>query len=213
MYRKSILENFLDEVDVVLRTLFPPKSRITSRLTPAQTVPESNLTNSEKKQIASLMRVNHAGEVCAQALYRSQALTARVSEVKVHLEEAAKEEIDHLAWCEQRLRELDSQPSRLNLVWYMGSFLIGFTAGIAGDRWSLGFLAETEQQVSEHLEKHLALLPSQDKKTKVILTQMEEDERQHAQVAYNEGAAPLPFFIKFIMQGTSKIMTSISYYV
>lgn len=213
MQEKSILEKLLCEADVALRTLFPPKPRAVVRATPAQEFPEEKLTSQEKNYIASLMRVNHAGEVCAQALYRSQAFTARGSAVRIQLEQSAKEEEDHLAWCEQRLGELDNRTSRLNFLWYMGSFLIGLSAGLAGDKWSLGFLAETERQVAEHLQKHLKLLPTQDKKTKAILTQMEEDESHHAEVAIQEGAVPLPFLIKKLMQSTSKIMTTLSFYL
>lgn len=142
------------------------------------------------------MRVNHAGEVCAQALYRGQALTAKLVEVRAQMAEAAAEEIDHLAWCEERLRELDSRPTVLNPFWYLGSLMLGMAAGLAGDRWSLGFVAETERQVSQHLQKHLQKLPAQDNKTKLILERMHEDEAYHADMAMAAGAAELPDFIK-----------------
>lgn len=192
----NLLDSLIGEIDAALRTLRPPTLRSSTRMTPAASISENCLNASEKKHVAGLMRVNHSGEVCAQALYRGQALTAQLVEVKTQMAKAAAEEIDHLAWCEQRLNELNSQPSLLNPLWYFGSFMLGIVAGAAGDRYSLGFVAETEKQVSQHLQKHLRKLPAQDNKTKHILEQMHEDETQHADIAIAAGAAELPEFIK-----------------
>lgn len=207
----SLLEKLLCEIDVALRTLAPPAQRTSKRQSPSEGLSEQPLRAQERRHIAGLMRVNHAGEVCAQALYQGQALTAQLAKVRAQMTEAAEEEIEHLAWCEQRLYELGSQPSLLNTFWYLGSFMIGALAGLAGDRWSLGFVAETERQVSAHLQSHLQKLPAQDKKSRAIVEQMYEDEVHHAEVASEAGAIELPFFIKKIMQGTSKLMTRSSY--
>lgn len=209
----SFLENLICEIDGALRTLAPPQKRPCQRQSPGENLAEPPLNAQERKHVAGLMRVNHAGEVCAQALYQGQALTAQLTEVKAQMDAAASEEVDHLAWCEQRLQELGSQPSLLNPFWYLGSFLLGTLAGAAGDRWSLGFVAETEKQVVDHLQKHLQTLPPQDQKSKAILEQMNEDEAQHAELAKNAGAAELPFLIRRSMQAVSKLMTRNSYYV
>ncbi|KTD36509.1 ubiquinone biosynthesis protein [Legionella nautarum] len=209
----SLFENIICEIDTALRTLAPPAQRVVQRHSPAEGLHESPLSSQEKRHIAGLMRVNHAGEVCAQALYQGQALTAQLARVKAQMDEAAAEEIDHLAWCEQRLLELGSQPSVLNPIWYLGSFMLGSLAGMAGDRWSLGFVAETERQVTQHLQNHLQKLPPQDEKSKLILEQMEEDEAHHAEVAKEAGAAELPLVIKKLMQAVSKLMTHSSYHL
>ncbi|WP_131764443.1 2-polyprenyl-3-methyl-6-methoxy-1,4-benzoquinone monooxygenase [Legionella drozanskii] len=213
MRSPSLFENIICEIDAALRTLAPPAQRVVQRQSPAEGLHESTLSSQEKRHIAGLMRVNHAGEVCAQALYQGQALTAQLARVKTQMDEAAAEEIDHLAWCEQRLLELGSQPSVLNPLWYLGSFMIGSLAGMAGGRWGLGFVAETERQVTQHLQSHLQKLPPQDEKSKLILEQMEEDEAHHAEVAQEAGAAELPLFIKKFMQGVSKLMTHSSYHL
>lgn len=213
MRHLSVLDKLVCNIDISLRTLLVPDSRIAQRESPAQTIAEHPLTSDEKKHIAGLMRVNHAGEVSAQALYQGQALTAKLGAVKEQMTEAALQEIDHLAWCEQRLKELGSQPSRLNPLWYYGSLFIGMMAGLAGDRWSLGFVAETERQVTNHLQEHLGRLPPEDQKTHAILSQMQEDETLHAQTAQNAGAAELPFAIKKSMQMVSMLMTRSSYYI
>lgn len=213
MHTPNFFHKLILEADTVLRTLFPPQQRNSQRPSPADYIPDNPLNSSEKKHVASLMRVNHAGEVCAQALYQGQALTAELKEVKAQMLEASAEETDHLSWCEQRLGELDSHTSRLNSLWYAGSFLIGALAGLAGDRYSLGFLAETERQVSAHLEKHLQDLPPQDHKTRLILEQMHQDEMQHAEAAVQAGGAALPKGIQMLMQFMSKIMTKTSYYL
>lgn len=209
----NFIDNLINEFDTALRTVLPPKERCTVRPSPAEHVDESLLTLSEKQHIAGLMRVNHAGEVCAQALYQGQALTAKLTHIKQQMSEAAQEEVDHLAWCEERLYELDSRPSLLNPVWYGGSLLLGALAGLAGDKVSLGFVAETERQVSAHLYKHLQALPAADNKTRAILAQMKDDEEQHAQLAIEAGAIELPFLVKKLMNAVSKLMTKSSYHL
>ena len=159
------------------------------------------------------MRVNHCGEVCAQALYQGQALTAKLPEVRQRMERAAQEENDHLDWCESRLKALDNRKSLLNPFWYAGSFLIGAAAGVAGDKWSLGFVAETEHQVEAHLESHLERLPSQDQKSRAVLEQMKTDEIHHAEMALEAGGAKLPAPIRLAMKLTSKLMTKSVYYL
>ena len=174
---------------------------------------EPSLTLKEKKHVAGLMRVNHAGEVCAQALYQGQAITAQLTTVRAQMTIAATEELEHLAWCEQRLTELGSRPSVLNPLWYSGSFLLGAVAGLLGDRFSLGFVAETERQVTHHLEQHQRHIPPQDKKTMAILSQMQDDEQHHAETALAAGGIELPFLIKQLMHSTSKLLTKSSYYI
>lgn len=213
MSQLSLFDKLLCEIDTALRTLVVPEYRNSDRTNPGQNISEPSLSAQEKSHVAGLMRVNHAGEVSAQALYQGQALTAQLTEVKVQMLAAAAEEVDHLAWCEQRLRELDSRPSILNPLWYGGSLVLGAIAGLAGDKWSLGFVAETERQVTRHLEEHQQHLPSQDIKTRVVLAKMQEDEAHHADVASAAGAAELPFLIKQLMQSVSKLMTKTSYYM
>jgi ubiquinone biosynthesis monooxygenase Coq7 len=209
----DLLDSVLSQVDATLRTVFAPKNRAGTRVSPANSLQEAQLSLTEKQHVAGLMRVNHAGEVCAQALYQGQAVTAKQVAIKQQMQTAAEEEIDHLAWCETRLNELDSRPSLLNPLWYTGSFLIGMLAGLAGDRWSLGFVAETERQVSLHLEKHLQKIPEQDGKTCAILKKMNEDETRHAESAMAAGAAELPLLIKMLMNGVSMLLTRGSYYI
>lgn len=171
----------------------------------------SGLDVVERKHAAGLMRVNHVGEVCAQALYQSQKLVARNPEIQEMLDHSGQEEMDHLAWCETRLQELGSHTSYLNPLWYAGSFVIGLAAGLAGDKWSLGFVAETEKQVENHLESHLEKLPKQDQRSRAIVDQMRIDEIAHGQAAKNAGGANLPEPIQKIMQAMSKIMTTTAY--
>ncbi len=198
-------------IDQALRTVFG-KPQVTERSNPSDDVPETNqLSEEEQKHIAGLMRINHVGEVCAQALYQGQAMTAKLDTVRESMQRAADEENDHLAWCEQRLEELNSHKSLLNPLWYAGSFGLGALAGLAGDKWSLGFVAETEHQVVEHLDEHLAQLPEQDERSRAILKQMKQDEGRHATVALEAGGAELPAPIKQAMKFTSKIMTSAAY--
>ncbi|KTD64164.1 2-polyprenyl-3-methyl-6-methoxy-1,4-benzoquinone monooxygenase [Legionella shakespearei] len=208
----SLLDALITEVDGALRTLFPPQQRLPTRLSPAKHIQDSQLSQKDKKHIAGLMRVNHSGEVCAQALYQGQALTAELTHIKAQMHQAAVEETDHLAWCEERLSELDSKPSILNPLWYCGSIFLGALAGMAGDKISLGFVAETERQVSAHLQSHLQRIPDEDKKSQAILQQMQADEEQHAAQAVDAGASELPYPIKQLMHTVSKIMTKTSYY-
>jgi 3-demethoxyubiquinol 3-hydroxylase len=165
----------------------------------------------ERQHAAGLMRVNHVGEVCAQALYQSQKLVARNPAIQEMLNRSGQEEMDHLAWCETRLQELGSHTSYLNPFWYAGSFAIGLAAGLAGDKWSLGFVSETEKQVENHLESHLQKLPEQDHRSRAIVEQMRIDENEHGQAAKDAGGVPLPEPIQKMMQMMSKIMTSTAY--
>ena len=207
------MDHLISAFDAALRSLCLPVKRVSKRLNPSDSVAEVPLSAAEKKHVAGLMRINHAGEVCAQALYQGQALTAKCPKIKAQMTEAALEEVDHLAWCESRLSELDSVPGYLNPIWYAGAFTLGLIAGVIGDQWSLGFVAETERQVSDHLMKHLKHLPPQDKKTETLLTQMHEDEARHAESAIDAGAAELPFLIREAMRFASKLMTKTSYYL
>lgn len=212
MRTTSFLDTLITEIDCALRTLIPPQKRVAVRLSPANHLEEPPLSSTDKKHIAGLMRVNHAGEVCAQALYQGQALTAELTRIKQQMTQAAAEEIDHLAWCEERLAELESKPSLLNPIWYGGSLLLGALAGLAGDKISLGFVAETERQVTAHLQLHLKGVPAEDTKTKAILEMMQADEEHHANLAVEAGAVELPFVIKQLMNTVSKLMTKSSYY-
>jgi ubiquinone biosynthesis monooxygenase Coq7 len=206
----TIWDRLLLQADQTIRTLFAnyPTS---NRAHPAAELADAVLTESETKHAAGLMRVNHVGEVCAQALYQGQAITARTSEIRAAMQEAAIEEFDHLAWCKLRLEELCSRPSYLNLLWYGGSLTLGIVAGMAGDKWNLGFLAETERQVVKHLDKHLGELPSADIKSRVIVAQMREDEHKHAEQAIATGAIDLPWPMKKLMAAMSKVMTTVAY--
>ncbi len=206
----SPADRVIGHIDNALRTIFG-KPQITERANPAADIADAKLSEQERQRVAGLMRVNHAGEVSAQGLYTGQALTARLPDVREKMERAALEENDHLAWCEQRLDELGSHKSLLNPVWYFGSLTIGAAAGVAGDKWSLGFVAETEHQVIRHLDEHLAKLPPQDEKSRAVLSQMKEDEAHHATVALQHGGAELPGPVKLMMRTTSKIMTTLAY--
>jgi ubiquinone biosynthesis monooxygenase Coq7 len=198
--------------DQALRTLFG-KPRVTERPDPADDLSEGELDNERRERTARMMRINHTGEVCAQALYQGQALTAKLPEVRDKMERAAQEENDHLAWCDRRLRDLGSHRSLLNPAWYLGSFTIGAAAGLAGDKWSLGFVAETEHQVVKHLEQHLHQIPPEDRRSRAILEQMKEDEQQHVTQALEGGGAPLPGPIKLAMKLASKVMTKTVYWI
>jgi len=197
--------------DDALTTLFG-RPRTTGRENPGATVDEGQLSTFEKAQSARLMRVNHSGEVCAQALYRSQALTARSDALKKRMVQAAREENDHLRWCEDRIETLGGKKSLLNPIWYAGSFALGAVAGLIGDRWNLGFLAETERQVEKHLEGHLDRLPESDARSRAVVRQMKEDELSHATSALQAGAAELPDLIKNWMRLTSRVMTKTSHW-
>jgi len=200
------LDFLINPLDSALRTLFAPAQ--SERPVPGDTLPEAELSDDEKKLAAALMRVNHCGEICAQALYQGQGLTARNSEVKRDLAQAAREETEHLAWTEQRIRELGGRKSVLNPLWYGGSFLIGAVAGALGDRWNLGFLAETERQVEQHLKGHLGCLPAQDLRSRAIVDQMKRDEMRHAVTAVAHGGSDLPLAVRAVMKLTAKVMTT-----
>ncbi len=196
--------------DQALRTLFG-RPLVTERANPAEKCTESELPEAQRDHVARLMRINHTGEVCAQALYQGQALTARREEVRRSMERSAAEENDHLDWCEQRVEELGARLSILNPFWYASSFALGAAAGLAGDKWSLGFVAETEKQVEGHLEDHLSQVPESDCRTRAILEQMKEDEIRHGQMAKAHGGAELPDPVKVAMKLTSKLMTASVY--
>ena len=206
----SPIDRFILEFDTALRSVVGGANA--QRPTPGSDVgSNSGLDAAERKHAAGLMRVNHVGEVCAQALYQSQKLVARNPEIQEMLDHSGQEEMDHLAWCETRLHELGSHTSYLNPLWYAGSFAIGLAAGLAGDKWSLGFVAETEKQVENHLEGHLETLPKEDQRSRAIVDQMRLDEIAHGQAAKNAGGVNLPDPIQKIMQAMSKVMTTTAY--
>lgn len=208
----SKVDQLLSSLDDGLRTVFaasPPPARSN----PADVLPEGELSSAECDLSAGLMRVNHSGEVCAQALYRGQAVSAREQLVRDKMQQASAEENDHLAWTEARLRELGSHTSYLNPLWYAGSFLIGAAAGAIGDKWSLGFVAETERQVVAHLDRHLQRIPAHDRKSRAIILQMREDEGRHATTAVEAGAARLPLPVQSLMRLISKTMTRTAYWI
>ena len=205
------IDKFIHSFDQALRSLVPGTTSA-QRENPANVV-ETQLMVTEARHVAGLMRVNHSGEVCAQALYHGQALTAKLPHVKQEMQQAALEEQDHLAWCEDRLKELESHTSLLNPVWYGLSFGMGAIAGIAGDKYSLGFVAETERQVSLHLQHHISQLPPHDERSRRILEQMNEDELHHRDTALAAGGVDLPLPVKIAMTGISKLMTKTSYYI
>ncbi len=205
------LDSLIVAFDNGLRTLLAPAH--SARPYPDARVAEANLGNEEKKLAAALMRVNHSGEICAQALYQGQALTARNPEARAALEQAAAEETDHLAWTAQRVEQLGGRLSVLNPLWYAGSFAIGAAAGLLGDKWNLGFLAETERQVEGHLDGHLDKLPADDAKSRAIVEQMKTDEARHAHSAITHGATELPQPIKVAMRAVSRVMTRTAFWV
>ena len=207
----SPMDRLLSRVDSALRTLTPGSARAERQPPNADPQPEAPLNPSERRHVTGLMRINHTGEVCAQALYQGQASTATLPHVRHAMEAAAREEEDHLAWCYDRIRELGGVPSRLNPLFYAVSYALGAGAGLAGDRWSLGFVSETEHQVVRHLENHLTRLPAGDRRSRAILEQMREDELRHAVTAEGAGGAPLPPPIKGAMALMSKVMTFTTY--
>lgn len=206
-----IPDNLILQFDRALRTVFAPAA--SRRPHPDAGLPDAQLDEAEKRHAAGLMRVNHSGEVCAQALYQGQALTVRNTAAAEALLAASDEETEHLAWCERRLQELGSHKSVLNPLWYTGSFAIGVLAGALGDRWNLGFLAETERQVEGHLDGHLQRLPEQDDKSRAIVAQMKADEIRHAETAIAHGGAELPLPVKLAMKLSSRVMTQAAYWV
>ena len=208
----SIFDRFINEIDKGLRTSFGPAPRA-ERPNPASDLTEAEIPEREQELASRFMRINHAGEICAQGLYQGQALTARLPRVRQKMEEAAQEENDHIAWTAERISELGGHTSYLNPLWYAGSFALGAAAGLAGDKWSLGFVAETEKQVVAHLEGHLDKLSQSDKKSRAILEQMCIDEGKHATTAMTAGAASFPRPIQRLMKFTSRIFTNTTYWV
>jgi ubiquinone biosynthesis monooxygenase Coq7 len=204
------IDRFIIEFDTALRSVVGGANA--GRPTPGtESGANAALDSDQRKHAAGLMRVNHVGEVCAQALYQSQKLVARDSQIKEMLDHSGQEEMDHLAWCETRLKELGSHTSYLNPLWYAGSFAIGLAAGLAGDKWSLGFVAETEKQVENHLISHLKKLPEDDHRSRAIVDQMRLDEIEHGQAALHAGGVTLPEPIQKVMQAMSKVMTTTAY--
>ena len=207
-----MLDRLIIEFDKGLKTLAANAHSV--RPHPDQNIQQTTeLSADEKRHSAALMRINHCGEVCAQALYNGQALTAKNPQTVRALEQASKEETEHLAWCEKRIHELGGRTSILNPIWYAGSFTLGAIAGALGDKWNLGFLAETERQVGAHLNRHLDELPVADDKSRAILEQMKTDEAEHAATAIHLGGAELPSPVKAAMQGMSSVMTSTTYHL
>jgi 3-demethoxyubiquinol 3-hydroxylase len=209
MLARDVLDSVLKVADETLRTLFAPAQGVRNPPLPA----EGPLTAAERRHAAGLMRVNHAGEIAAQGLYRGQAAVSRSSATRDFMQRAASEEGEHLAWCETRLQELDSRPSRLNPIWYLGSFAIGATAALFGDELSLGFVTETERQVEGHLASHLDRLPANDQRSRHIVALMKSDEAAHAQAARARGAAALPGPVPTLMRAAARVMTGTAYWV
>ena len=208
----NLIDLIINEVDKGLK-YSTQNYQTESRPYPAEKIEQESLNEFEKNHSAGLMRVNHSGEVCAQALYRGQALTAILGDTRTKMEQAASEELDHLSWCNKRLEELDNEASVLNPIWYGMSFSIGAVAGLIGDNWSLGLVHETEEQVVKHLDGHLDKLSKKDLKTKVVIEQMRIDEKQHSQDALEAGAEILPNEIKGLMSKVAKVMTNSSYHI
>lgn len=206
------LDQLFINIDTGLRTVLGGV-HTTGRTNPADTVAEHELSKQEQDLAGRFMRINHAGEVAAQGLYQGQSLTARLPKVRAHMEQAALEENDHLDWCKKRAAELGKRTSLLDPFWYLGSVAIGAAAGAAGDKWSLGFVAETERQVVKHLDSHLQRLSEHDIKTRAILEQMKQDEGHHATTAIKSGGVDLPKPIKKAMQLASKVMTKTAYWI
>jgi ubiquinone biosynthesis monooxygenase Coq7 len=208
----SFIDRLIGSADQALRTIVP-SAAAAAQANPADQQDHCELNTEQNQHIAGLMRINHTGEVCAQALYQGQALTARLPDVRAEMEQAAQEEIDHLVWCEQRLDQLGSHTSLLNPLFYAASFTLGAAAGLAGDKWSLGFVAATEEQVCKHLQDHLQQLPEADKKSRAILEQMLADEARHGDNALAAGGEPLPGKVKALMTAMSKVMTKTTYQI
>lgn len=206
----SLADRCIEHLDDALRTIFgePVGS---GRANPAQGLEETGLSSVERAESAGLMRVNHSGEVCAQALYQGQALTARLDATREQMQQASDEENDHLLWCRQRVHELGGHTSLLNPFWYTGAFAIGAGSGLLGDKWSLGFLAETERQVVKHLDGHLQRIASNDGKSRAILEQMKVDEAKHGNMASDAGGTELPGVIRTLMTLASRVMTATAY--
>lgn len=210
MRQISSIDSWIGHLDQALRVTLGP-APADRRPSPATGFPESDLDPEQRRHAAGLMRINHTGEVCAQALYAGQAATARSAHTRNEMEQAAAEEVDHLTWCAQRLDALDSRPSLLNPVWYAGSFTLGAGAGLAGDAWSLGFVEATERQVEAHLDDHLGRLPEADERSRAVVRQMKEDEARHAQMARQSGARTLPRPVQWLMARSADVMKAIAY--
>ena len=210
--RYSALDTAIMECDKAVKTVFG-KPETTHRPIPGHELHDETMTLDEQQRSIRLMRVNHSGEVSAQALYQGQALTAKLPEIRQAMEQAALEENDHLVWCQQRIHDFGGHTSVLNPLWYVGSFAIGAVAGKIGDKWSLGFVAETEKQVVKHLDEHLRHMSSNDHKSRAVLEQMKEDELHHGTVALEAGGAELPQPVKLAMGLMSKVMTKTSYWI
>ncbi len=208
----SFADRLIIEFDRGLRTLSRNSAR-TQRENPAHSIDDHDLNADDRKLSARLMRVNHAGEVAAQGLYHGQAITAKNAKTQANMDAAAREEGDHLAWCQERLNELNTHASVFSPIWYFGSFAMGASAGLLGDKWSLGFVAETEAQVEQHLQDHLQRLPSQDHKSQAIIQQMQQDEHEHGQAAKDLGGADLPIPAKKLMSSISQVMKVGAYWV
>ena len=207
----SPIDKLLASANNALRTLAAPAG-VGTRPNPSANIDEGELDDRQRAHAAGLMRVNHAGEIAAQALYQGHAAVARDETFEAQMKHAANEEFDHLAWCEQRITELGSRPSRLSPVWYTGAYAIGAASGVIGDKWSLGFIAETENQVCAHLESHLNGLPKDDAKSRAIVRQMHAEEAEHGKNAVDAGAAVLPGAVKRLMRTTAKVMTKTAYW-
>jgi len=208
--RLSLLDRVITEADAVMRTI-TNSGHAAARPSPSTGHADSDLSDPERRHVAGLMRVNHTGEVCAQALYQGQALTAKLPTVRDEMQQAAAEEVDHLVWCEQRLRELESRPSLLNPAWYGLSFALGAVAGAISDKVSLGFVAATEERVCNHLRDHLKSLPEEDRKSRLIVQKMLEDEQRHGDKALQAGGSEFPRQVKDAMTVVSQVMTRSSY--
>ena len=212
--RLTPFDRVLSELEHALRTSTGGGVRAAARKSPADTLPKDEaLDESQRQEAARLMRVNHAGEIAAQALYQGQAFMAWDPKVQEAMAKSSEEEVDHLAWCEQRIQELGGSVSKLDPLWYAGSFAIGALAGVVGDAQSLGFVGETERQVVEHLEKHLQKLPEADTRSRAILTQMRDDEARHGAAAERAGGAAMPAPVRGIMRIMSKVMTGTAYWI
>ncbi|MCH8071432.1 MAG: 2-polyprenyl-3-methyl-6-methoxy-1,4-benzoquinone monooxygenase [Proteobacteria bacterium] len=210
--RLSPFDRFLAGIDGAIRAAAAAPIRA-SRPNPATDIPEATLSADEKSHSAGLMRVNHAGEIAAQGLYQGHAAVVRDPRIEQQMQAAAGEELDHLGWCEERLGELGSGPSKLRPVWYAGAWMMGAVSGILGDKWSLGFIEETERQVAEHLAGHLDRLPENDAKSRAIVGQMRDEEQRHGANAREAGAAELPGPVRGLMRLTAKVMTGTAYWI
>lgn len=214
--KPTFIDKLISDTDKLVKNIFGAITTTERELeysSNAKQYQDSRLNDEEKAHSAGLMRINHSGEICAQALYMGQSLTSKDPEITKKLKQAAIEEEDHLAWCAKRLEELDSHASYLNSFWFMGSLALGIIAGLAGDKYNLGFLAETERQVTNHLTDHLEILPNFDYKSQDVIKQMRIDEAEHASLAIKSGGVELPDFIKYLMKMSSKVMTSVTYYI